>query len=178
MSNLPPYRPSSTLRVSHGDRAVDRSPAPSPPAPLPSGAGEPVLSHGQRVALLMMRRSDWSKAVLVKLREAGLLVVTGDDFRSLVPLGLAIAKGHSYHVPTSNGRWRADRIAEQIARDLDLHVIAYDYGSYGRAAFWHCTCGERSYHSRNTPGNYVGKLVKGGRLHLEHVGAVEKRDVA
>jgi hypothetical protein len=167
----------SALRVPHGD-AADRSPAPSSsPQPPAHGAGEPVLSQGQKIALLKMRRSEWSKAILSKLKEIGACDVTGEDFRSLVPLHLAVNKG-SFHVLTSSGRWRADQVAREIARANDLHVIAYDFGSYGRAAFWHCTCGERSYHSRATPGNYVGKLVRGGRLHLEHVGAVAKRDVA
>ena len=75
----------------------------------------------------MMRRSDWSRAVLAKLKEAGLLVVAGDDFRSLVPLNLAIAKGHSYHVPTQSGRWRAIRVVPTVAagiaadHDQDFH---------------------------------------------------------
>lgn len=163
------------------DGTADTSPAPGQTAPHPQtpspGAGEPRLTHGQRVALLMMRRSDWSRAVLAKLKEAGLLAVNGDNFRSLVPLGLAIAKGHSYHIPTRHGRWTADRIAREIARDIGMHVITYNYGGPGRAAFWECTCGDRGYHSRHA-GDFVLAIGRGARLHLEHVGAVEKRDVA
>jgi hypothetical protein len=171
------HRSISALRAEY-DGTADRSPAPSSPCSAAApGAGEPVLTHGQRIALLIMRRSDWSKAVLAKVKEAGLLVVTGNDFRSLVPLGLATPKGHSYHVPTPSGRWRADRIAEEIARDIGIHVISYNYGGYGRAAFWHCTCGARSYHSRHA-GDFVKAIGRGGRLHLEHVGAAPKRDVA
>jgi hypothetical protein len=169
--------PSSFSAFRPREDAAGRSPAPSPPALLAPGAGEPLLTDGQKIALLKMRRSDWSKAILTKLKEIDQCAVTGADFRSLVPLHLAISKG-SFHVLTSSGRWRADQTAREIARANSLHVIAYDFGSYSRAAFWHCTCGERSYHSRNTPGNYAGKLVKGGRLHLEHVGAIPKRDVA
>jgi hypothetical protein len=171
------YRPSSALRVPHGD-AADRSPAPTSPALLTPGAGEPVLTHGQRVALLMMRRSDWSKAILSKLKEAGLLVVSGDDFRSLVPLNLATAKGHSYHVPTSNGRWAADKIAMEIARDIGMHVVTYDFGGEGRGGFWKCTCGQRSPYLSRQVRSYRTRLFAGAKMHLAHVGAVAKRDVA
>ncbi len=168
----------SALRARYGD-AADRSPAPSSSSqPQAPGAGEPALSHGQRVALLMMRRNDWSRAVLTKLREAGLLAVTGDDFRSLVPLNLAVAKGHSYHVPTSNGRWRADKIAMEIARDVGLHVVTYDYGGQGRGAFWKCACGERSPYLSRQIGSYRTRLHAGARMHLEHFGAVAKESAA
>jgi hypothetical protein len=145
------------------------------PAPAP-GTSEHNLTCGQKIALLKLRGNDWSKAVLAKLEETGNATVAGDDFRSLVPLHLAINKG-SFHVLTPSGRWRADRIAEEIARTLDIHVISYDYGRYGRAAFWECTCGDVGYHSRYA-GDAVLAIGRGARLHLEHVGAAPKRDVA
>lgn len=177
MSDFQRHRPSSALRVPHGN-AVDRSPAPSSPATAGApGAGEPVLTDGQKIALLKVRRSDWSKAILTTLKEQDLCATTtGDDFRALVPLHLAINKG-SFHVLTMSGRWRADRVAQEIARARNIHAISYDYGSFGRAAFWCCLCGARSYKARHI-GNHVGHLVKGARLHLEHVGAMAKRDVA
>jgi hypothetical protein len=165
------------IRFDYLRDAADRSLVPEPPLTPAPGTSEFNLTYVQKIALLKMRGNDLSKAVMAKLEETDSATVTGNDFRSLVPLHLAINKG-SFHVLTPSGRWRADRVAEEFARSLDIHVIAYDYGGYGRGAFWHCTCGARSYHSRNTPGNYVGKLVRGGRLHLEHVGALKKEDAA
>jgi hypothetical protein len=159
-----------------GEHLADRSLAPtSAHVPAP-GASEFNLTHGQKIALLKMRRSDWSKAVLAKLAELGNTDVAGADFRSLVPLHLAVCKG-SFHVLSEHGRWRADRVAEAFAREIGMHVISYDRGGFDRAAFWRCTCGESAYRTRHV-GNYMGLLVKGGRLHLEHVGALPKRDVA
>lgn len=164
------------LRARKGD-AEECSPAPlSGPNPTAAGAGEYNLTRSQKIALLKMRRSDWSKAILTKLKDFGTCDVTGEDFRSLVPLHLAINKG-SFHVLTPSGRWRADRAAEEIARTLDIHIISYDYGRYGRAAFWECTCGDRGYHSRHA-GDAVLAIGRGARLHLKHVGAAKKGDAA
>lgn len=175
---LPSPSPSpiaSAIRRS-GD-AAGRSPAPPQPALLTPGAGEPLLTDGQKIALLKMRRSDWSKAVLTKLKELDLCTATGDDFRSLVPMRLAISKG-SYHVLTSSGRWRADRVAEQIAREASMHIISYDFGGrYGRGAFYRCTCGASAAYRSKYIGNYMGLVAKDARHHLEHVGAI-KKDVA
>jgi hypothetical protein len=171
------YPPSSALRARYDD-AADRSPAPSSPcsaAGAAPGAGEWVLSQGQKIALLTMRKSDWASAVLAKLKETGAGAAVGDDFRSLVPLGLAINKG-SLHNLTSSGRWRADQVAMQIARDLGMHVLTYDWTKPGLACFVRCTCGF-SVHRQQRNKHLLGRS---GTAHLAFVvaQAAAKRDVA
>jgi hypothetical protein len=157
--------PSTTFpsAIRRRDDAAGRSPAPLS-ALLPPGAGEPLLTVGQKIALLKMRRSDWAKAILAKLTEIASSAVTGDDFRSLVPLNLAIAKG-SLHVLTSSGRWRADQVALQIARSLDFHVITYDWTGPGRACFVRCTCGFNVHRQQR----HKHLLGRSGANHLAFV---------
>jgi hypothetical protein len=174
MTDFQRHHSVSALRAEY-DGAADRSPAPSSPALQTPGAGEPVLSDGQKIALLTMRKSDWASAVLAGLKATGSGAAVGSDFRSLVPLGLAINKG-SLHNLTSAGRWRADQVALQMARELDMHVLTYDWTGPGRPCFVRCTCGfsiHRQQHNKHL-------LGRSGANHLAFVAsrAVAKRDVA
>ena len=164
----------SALRARFGD-AADRSPAPSSPLPPPApGAGEPELTLGQKVALITMRKSDWASAVLAKLKEIGRAAAIGNDFRSLVPLRLATNKG-SFHVLTPAGRWRADQVAMQIAREIGMHVLTYDWTEHGRPCFVRCTCGF-SVHRQQRNKHLLGRS---GSNHLAFVASqASKRDVA
>jgi hypothetical protein len=149
----------SALRARKGDVA-DSSPAPTP-APA---TGEPLLTLGQKIALLTMRKSDWAIAVLAKLREAGAGFAVGADFRSLIPLHLAINKG-SFHNLTAAGRWRAYQVAMQIARELGIHVLTYDWTGAGRPCFVRCTCGF-SVHRQQRNKHLLGRS---GANHLAFV---------
>jgi hypothetical protein len=140
------------------------SPAPSSPAIIAPGAGEPLLTDGQKIALLKMRRSDWAKAIVSKLKQIGSCAVAGDDFLSLVPLKLAISKG-SFHVLTPSGRWRADQVAIQVARALGLHVITYDWTGPGRPCFVRCTCGFSVHRQQR----HKHLLSRAGANHLAFV---------
>ena len=158
-------------RYEDGPAAPGTSPAPAPPLPpSPKGAGEPLLTAGQQVALLKMRGSDWSKAVVQHLKAFGRADCDGADYRALAAAGFAVNKG-SFHVLTSQGRWLADRVACDIARSEGLHVVTYDLFPRSRgAASAKCTCGWCTYVSR-TFASYVVQLGSFGRHHLEHVGA-------
>ena len=137
-------------------------------------AGEVLLTPGQKIALLKMRGSDWSKVVLRHLRAFGKDECAGGDYRALAQIGLATCKG-SYHVLTAAGRWKADFYAMELARTEDLHIVSYDYGGPGRAACVKCTCGHRVFKSRAVPG-WQTQLTVAAHAHLEHVGvAAEDR---
>jgi len=146
------------------------APASMPAAPLPK-AGEIILTPGQKIALLKMRRSDWSKAVLAQLEAFGKADCAGGDYRALAQLGLAVCKG-SFHVLTPAGRWRADRVAVELARDAELHIVTYDLFPRSRgAASAKCTCGWSSFRTRAIA-SYVVLLGADAHRHLEREGAL------
>lgn len=149
-----------------GPSAGDASPAPSPRASI--GAGEVTLTLSMKAALLTMRKSDWSEAVLKDLVAFGQADCSGADYRALAGLGLAINKG-SLHVLTERGRTVADDVAIVIARDRGMHAITYDFGGAGRAAQCKCVCGHRTFHSRAKP-DWIIALRRSARDHLKHVG--------
>jgi hypothetical protein len=138
--------------------------------PLPQ-AGVVVLTPAQKVALLKMRRSDWSKAVVAHLEAFGKAEVTGGDYRALAQLGLAVNKG-SFHVLTPAGRRRDDQVAMELARDNGLHAVTYDYRPRGQgAAFVRCTCGWCVFKSR-TQRSYALALHQAANAHLQREGAL------
>jgi hypothetical protein len=137
MNDFLAARSVDALRVRYGDGADVTAPA-ARSEPLPR-AGEILFTPGQKVALLTMRRSDWSNAVLAHLKAFGRDGVSGGDYRALAGLGLAVNKG-SFHVLTPTGRWRADLVAMELARASGLHAVRTDlYPRYGVAAFAKCT---------------------------------------
>jgi len=131
--------------------------------------GEVPLTPGHKQALLKLRGTEVCKAVLTSLRENGQLAATGRDYYALARLGLAIHKG-SYHVIARHARWKADQIARTLARELKLHVLTYDLGGPGRAAFTRCCCGWVAYRSRSIS-NYAVLMGRDASQHLEHIGA-------
>jgi hypothetical protein len=150
-------------RERYGD-AAGTSPALAS-SPLP-GAGED-LSRNQKIALLKMRRSDWSKAVVSRLKIDGDVRISGADYVACRELGLAVQKG-SFHVLTLRGRWQADQAAMAIAREIGIHAITYDLGRFGAAACAKCTCGWRTFRTRAID-SFVTLLCNDARHHLEHV---------
>jgi hypothetical protein len=137
----------------------------------PRPAPEPEFTDGQKVALLDMRRSDWSKAVLAHLRAFGKADCCGDDYRAMAARGLAVNRG-SFHTLTQHGRWRADLVAIEIARAEGMHVVTYHLGRSGpaaKAASARCLCGWSSYATRNVA-SYMTTLQRHGRGHLEFFG--------
>lgn len=162
----------SRQRYEDGPAASGPSPAPHS-AVLPSkapGAGE-ELTHGQKVALLKARGSDWSKAVLAHLEAFGKADCGIADYRVLVAKGLAVSRG-GFHTLTSHGRWRADIVASEFAKAEGMHVMTYNAGRRGpasKAASARCTCGWSSYASLNIA-SYMTPPHRHGRGHLEHVG--------
>lgn len=146
--------------------------------PLPAFApstyvppGEPILEPAQKIALLRIRRSAWSEAILDRLPRFRRYHLTRETFVSLERLGLAIPKGN-FHVLTAAGRWRADKIAMEWARSNGIHAITYDDGGPGRAGKATCTCGWSAFRSRHV-GNSSGLLSRDAHHHLTHVGAVK-----
>jgi hypothetical protein len=132
-----------------------------------------AFTPGQKAALLKMRRSDWSKAVLAHLTAFGQADCVGADYRALAEQKLAINKG-SFHVLTDHGRWEADRVASLIARELDMRVIAYSlYPRRGSAAKAVCTCGWSAFRTRAIR-SYSGLLHQDANYHLWHVANVPK----
>ena len=159
-------------RERYGDAsASDASPALALPSDCPQArAGEIVLTDGQKVALLKMRGSDWSKAVLKHLKATGFANCDRGDFIVCAERSLARLAG-SYHVLTQAGRWRADQVAHELAKGM--HVITYDFGSAGVAAQAKCLCGWRTFKSRHSATNFAQAIGRAGQRHLEHVGAVQ-----
>jgi hypothetical protein len=168
MSDFLVIRSVSALQARYGVTDSTLSPAaPREPAPR---AGEILLTPSQKVALLTMRRSDWSEAVLAHLKAFGRDAVSGGDYRALARLSLAVNKG-SFHVLTPPGRWRADLVAMELARENDLHVIAMEPNPRYGAAYAKCTCGWRVFRSR-VNASYAALLARDARSHLEHEGAL------
>lgn len=114
-----------------------------------------------------MRGSELSKAVLAGVIEQTHAGPSGRDFYSCAQLGLAINKGR-FHVLTPQGRWKADRVACEVARAFGLHIITYDLGGSGRAACAKCTCGWRHFRTRVFQ-SYLVLLAQDVRLHLRNV---------
>jgi hypothetical protein len=155
------------LRTRYGDATAD-SPALDTPI---TRAGEIVFTPGQKIALLKMRGSDWSKAVLRHLIAFGHIDAVGADYFALARIGLAARRG-SYHVLTPQGRWRADRVAVELARKSGIHVITFNLNPrYGAAANAKCTCGWSSFRTRAVP-SYALLVDKDAQHHLEHEGAL------
>ena len=151
-------------------RAADASPVLDATKPA-ERTGEVLLTPGQKIALLKMRGSDWSKAVLSHVVAFGQGDTVGADYYALARLGLAVHKG-SYHVLTPTGRRRADQVAVELARAEGMHVITYDLANrYGRAASARCTCGWGTYRTRAVP-SYALLIGQDVQRHLEHEGAL------
>jgi hypothetical protein len=130
----------------------------------PNRGGEIALTPGQKLALLVMRQSDLSKQVL-----AGVIARThegpaGRDFYSCARLGLAINKGR-FHVLSPAGRRRADQACREVARAYGLHIISYNLGGRGQAAYAECTCGWRHYRTR-VFASYVTLIRQDATRHL------------
>ena len=127
-----------------------------------------ALSEGQQLALLTMRHSELSEAVLAKLAQAGTPRAQGRHFYELARLDLAIRspKG-SFHILSPRGRYEADRIGRAIARQIGLHVVDYDLGAPGRAASARCPCGWSSF--RRAYGNFLLSLTRDAAFHMAHV---------
>ncbi len=126
------------------------------------------FSRGEKVALLRLRRSAWSEAVLDHLRAFGGDDCSGADYRALATRELAICKG-SFHVLTQCGRWTADRIAMDIARAENMHAVSYTPARRGAAASARCACGWSTYASAHIPG-HMNTLYRHGRAHLQRIG--------
>jgi hypothetical protein len=148
-------------------------------APSSLSTNSPPLSDGQQLALLAMRRSELSEAVLKKLHQAGTAKAQGRHFYELARLNLAEHNGR-YHVLTPKGRFAADRLALETARQLGMHIVTYNFGRPGSAARAYCTCGWSTFRSRAV-GNYAGMLARDAhhhRLHVEQQNAAFERTVA
>ena len=135
-----------------------------PPQQPQPRAGEIALTPGQKLALLVMRGSDLSKAVLAGVIEQTHAGPAGRDFYTCARLGLAINKGR-FHVLTPQGRWRADQVCREVARAYGLHIITYDLGGPGRAAYSTCTCGFRAFRARAVP-SYLTLIRQDATRHL------------
>lgn len=159
------------ISLAQGD-AADPSPALDrmPSAPSTRGAGED-LTHGQKVALLRKSYTDWSRAVLAELRKRGELDDTDEDFRSLVPFGLAYVNERGYLRLTRAGSRKTRLVCMELGRALGLHAIDYTTGgSYGRVAGAQCICGWSAHRSMVIP-SYLTLIRKDAAFHLRHVGA-------
>ena len=177
MSDFLAHRSVSALRARYGDAADEASPALSPGpetsdlAPGTTRAGEALLTPGQKIALLKMRGSDWSKAILKHLTAFGQDEISGRDYVALANLGLAINKG-TFHVLSPPGRWRADRVACELARGLDMHVMTLALApKFGSAASAKCTCGWSTFRTRAVP-SYATLIAGDAHHHLQNMGAL------
>ncbi len=134
-------------------------------APLPCPSPNSPLSEAVQLALLAMRRSDTSKAVLANLSQAGSPGPQGRDFYAAARLGLAIKNG-AFHSLTPRGWFEADRIGREIAQHLGMHVVSYDLGGPGRVARASCPCGWSAFRTRAIP-SYLIMLTRDGQHHLQ-----------
>lgn len=175
------YIPQRLPRASNphtGDSNPNHQPANSPVLEFPpqdkaaSRAGEIVLTDKQKLALLVMRGSDLSKRVLAGVIEQTRDGPHGRDFYTCARLGMAINKGR-FHVLTPKGRWYADRIAHEVARQFGLHIISYDHGSVhdGRGAFAKCSCGWRGLWRSRAIASWPILIGHDAHLHLEKTAA-------
>ena len=174
MSDFLAHRSVSALRARYGDAENDSSALATPKAST-ARAGEIVLTPGQKIALLKMRGSDWSKAVLRKLKQLGKGDVSGGDFYAVARLGFATQAG-SYHVLTPQGRRRADGIAMDIARAIGMHTMTYYLGGTGRhAARAQCTCGWSAFRSMAIQ-SYITTLSGDAQRHLDGTNKLAELD--
>lgn len=140
-------------------------------SPVPTFPYQSPLTPSQELALLAMRRSELSKAVLAKLHQAGFARATRVDFGALVHMGLAIKVG-TYHRLTPRGWYEADRIGRDKAKELRLHVIGYDLGGPGRAAKAFCPCGWSTFRSRSIR-SYLTSLSADAQHHLNYTATID-----
>jgi len=76
------------------------------------------LTNGEKVALVQLRRCDWSQAILDGLLAVAKFHVTARDHRSIIERGLAHEDGRL----TVAGRTLADRVLIELSRDAGLTV--------------------------------------------------------
>ena len=134
----------------------------------PSAAPVDELTSAQKIALLKMRRSDWSKAALRHLVAFHHADPSGADYRALAEMGLAVCCG-SYHRLTAPGRWRADRVAVEIGREAGLHVLVKNLApSHGRAASVKCICGWSAFRTRAIP-SFCSSISRDAAYHIASV---------
>ena len=105
----------------------------------------------QRLALLLMRRSDNAAAVMAEIyRIDGCLdPLRASDFSPLADSGWASKSGDRHRL-TEAGVSAADHVVHAFAFQLGLHLKIVRAGARGR--FHHsmaCTCGRAFSHSRN-----------------------------
>ena len=138
-------------------------------SPPPSLSTNSPLSEGQQLALLAMRRSELSQAVLKQLAQAASAGPQGRHFYEAARLGLAISRG-AFHLLTPRGRFEADRIGREIALRHGMHVVSYDLGGPGRAASARCACGWSAFRTKAIS-SYLVTLTRDAQHHLRHAGA-------
>lgn len=132
------------------------------------------LSAAEQFALLDIRRSDLSRMVVDKLRSSTVRA-SPHDYDSLIRKGLAYHQGGKLII-SYLGKLRADRIANESAKTLDLHFFVT--GGSRFETYVACVCGKFRYdHSRNE-GHERGAFARRMAAHLRDVGVAKASVVA
>jgi hypothetical protein len=89
-----------------------------------------ALTPAQEFALLVLRQSDMSKLIVTKLWHSTVRP-TPRDYESLVALHLVERIQAVRHKLLPRGRYRANRIAERMAKELDIKPLALQFRAMG-----------------------------------------------
>lgn len=131
------------------------------------------LSAAEQFALLDIRRSDLSRMVVDKLRSSTVRA-SPHDYDSLIRKGLAYHQGGKLII-SYVGKLRADRIANESAKTLELHFFTRGFGRF--ETYVACSCGWNYHHSRNE-GHERSAFSKRMGQHLREVGQAKASVVA
>jgi hypothetical protein len=104
-----------------------------------------ILTPQQQMALLTVRRTDLCQEVVRKLTHSTMRA-SEIDYLELTKRGL-IARQGTRRIVTYLGKRRADRIANELAKELSLHFFCT--GARRFESYVACSCGWSYSHSRN-----------------------------
>lgn len=132
-----------------------------------------ILTPQQQMALLTIRRTELCQEIARKLMHSTVRASEG-DYLELTKRGLITRQG-TRRIVTYLGKRRADRIANELARELGLHF--FSPGGRRFETFVVCSCGWKYSHSRNE-GHERSAFGRRMAEHLSKVGEAKASVVA
>lgn len=142
-------------------------------APEPEVYQAPNLPPSQKFALMYLRKAgDNLAAKIVATMKAMGIGFALADFDQLRAFGFVTRPPGQHHILTPEGFREAERIANDLAEQYEIHVPKYvDPSSYGNmGAFGSCSCG----HWRLTVGRRRAERDRLRRAYAKHLEDVNK----
>jgi hypothetical protein len=133
------------------------------------------LSWNQKIALLFQSpQGSAACAVYWKLKEQEALpALHSSDYHALAGMGLALrAPTWRYHKLTDAGRFEADDVAKQIARERGIHAFYADNSSRYHSSV-RCVCGWAAPFTKTNRGMSMDR-IRAESAHLRTVGAMKQ----